>query len=231
MQLTPEGVVEKWEREMPEHKTHLGRQTLCMNFDARGERLLRVGWPHGIRVLDVATGETLTELFEPKVDKAVFAGTLRGIVALERPRDEGPESRDRVLTIDPGSGEIRASVTSPNRLDALAVSPDRSLVAVAGEDQIVVILDADTLEEKHRFRAHDAAITALRFHPSEPILATGSMDYSLKLWDYSAAKLRQTFLGLDGRPVALSFSPNGRLLAVDGMERAFRIFDIGDGAD
>ena len=119
-------------------------------------------------------------------------------------------------------------MTSPTRLNALAVSPDRSLVAVAGDEQIVIVLEADTLKEKTRFRAHDAAITALRFHPRKPILATGSMDYSLKLWDYTAAKVQQRILGLDGRPVMITFSPNGRLLAVDGMERAFRIYELDD---
>ena len=225
MQLTPEGIAQKWDLPMPALKTHMGRQTLCMDFDADAKRLLRIGWPHGLRIMDVLTGETLVELQHP-VDKAVFAGRQGGIVALERPRTNGKSTKDRIHLIDLATADIRISVTSPNRLNALSVSPDRRLVAVAGDDQIVTILDADTLTELHRFRAHDAAITALEFHPSKPILATGSADYSIKLWDYATANLRQTFLGLDGRPIAMSFSPNGKLLAVDGMEKAFRIYDV-----
>jgi WD40 repeat protein len=126
------------------------------------------------------------------------------------------------------SAGTRATLTSPQRLNAIAVSPDRSLIAIAGDAQMVLILDADTLAEKDRFRAHDAAITALRFHPSLPILATGSSDYSLKLWDYRTTKLRKTFLGIGGSPVMIAFSPNGKLLAVDGMEYAFHLFDVSD---
>ena len=158
--------------------------------------------------------------------QAAFAGTQGAVAVLERDRNPTAPKQDRLLLTDPITQQTRVSVTSANRLNALAVSPDRRLIAVAGDDQVVVILDADTLTEVHRFRAHDAAITALHFHPSKPILATGSADFSIKLWDYTTETLKQTFLGLDGRPVMMSFSPNGKLLAVDGMEKAFRIYEI-----
>ena len=148
----------------------------------------------------------------------------------ERPRGPNAETHDRILLISAADGTILASVNSTTRLNALAVSPDHRVVAVAGDDQDIVLLDADTLTERSRFRAHDAAITALRFHPTLPVLASGSMDYSLKLWDTTTREVQQTIYGLDGRPVMLSFSPNGRLLAVDGMEYAFRIYDVSDAA-
>ena len=93
---------------------------------------------------------------------------------------------------------------------------------------MVLILDADTLAERYRFRAHDAVITALKFHPGLPILATGSSDYSIKLWDYQKAELRKTISGLEGSPVMLTFSPTGRLLAEDGMSEAFHIYDLSE---
>ena len=162
------------------------------------------------------------------VERAIFAGTRGWIVALEPFRKEVSKTGSRILLIDPADGEVRASVSTSNRRNALAVSPDRTLVAVAGDDQVIVILDADSLAERHRFRAHAAAITALRFHPSKPIIASGSMDHSVKLWDYTKVRPQQTFLGIGGRPVMISFSPSGHLLCVDGMEHAFRIFESAD---
>jgi WD40 repeat protein len=178
-------------------------------------------------MLDLADGRTLMEL-DHAVERAVFAGTRGWIVALEPPRRGDAKSGSRLLQIDPADGRIRASVTTQDHRNALAVSPDRKLVAVAGDDQTIVVRDADTLAEKHRFRAHDAAITALRFHPDKPLLASAAIDHSVKIWDYAAAKVLKTFIGLDGRPIMLSFSPNGRLLAVDGMDKSFRIYDVGD---
>lgn len=223
MQLTSNGLTEKWE-----HPIH--RDTLSMDFDADAKRLVLATRPNGLWVIDVASGETLADLpIAPY--RAVFAGSHGYIAGIDRPPQNELQSEGRVILIDPSDGQILASVNSARRLNAIAVSPDRSLIALAGDDQMIVIRDADTLDERYRFRAHDAAITALRFHPSLPILATGSIDFSLKLWDYRTAKLRKTFLGIDGRPVMIAFSPNGKLLAEEGMEEAFHLFDISDVAE
>lgn len=220
MQLTPNGLTEKWE-----HRIH--RETLSMDLDAEAKQLVLATKPDGLLVFDVATGETLADLpIAPY--RAVFAGSHGMIAGLDRPRSNELQSEDRVILIDPKDGQIRKSVSVPNRLNAIAVSPDRSLIAVAGDDQMVLILDADTLAERYRFRAHDAVITALKFHPGLPILATGSSDYSIKLWDYQKAELRKTISGLEGSPVMLTFSPTGRLLAEDGMSEAFHIYDLSE---
>ena len=220
MRLTSEGVSELWNRPQPQEMT-----VHSMDFDEKAERLLFVHRGRDVQIVDVQDGSPIAAL-KRNVYQAAFAGTQGWIAAFERPKITNPENPDRILLIDPSTDQIRASLTSAHRLNALAASADRKLLAIAGDDQSVTILDADTLTELHRFRAHDAAITALKFHPSNPILATGSADFSIRLWDYSTATLRQTFLGLDGRPVTMSFSPNGKMLAVDGMERAFRIYEV-----
>jgi WD40 repeat protein len=82
---------------------------------------------------------------------------------------------------------------------------------------------------RHRFRAHDATISAACFHPTLPILATGSTDHSLKLWHCTDATLLHTFPGIEGTPRSLTFSPDGRLLATDGRDRAVRVFAVSPG--
>nr|WP_300932132.1 hypothetical protein [Prosthecobacter sp.] len=89
-----------------------------------------------------------------------------------------------------------------------------------------MILDADTLAVKHRFRAHDATISTVCFHPTLPLLATGSADHSLKLWRYSDATQLQTFIGIEGLPRSISISPDGHHLATDGRDRAVRVFEL-----
>ena len=141
------------------------------------------------------------------------------------------EGAGHIQRIDPISGEILASLKRPFGFHDIAVSPDQQHVAVAGNNLFVLILNADTLEEEHRFFAHDAWISALRFHPTLPLLATGSADHSVKIWDYQTGHLKQTFLGLQGYPLHLAFSPNGRLLAETGMENDLRIFEVEDHAE
>jgi hypothetical protein len=208
------------QRQIPERAMH-------MDFDAGAERLL-IDFKVFVLVLDAVTGELRMRL-KHTVDDAVFAGTRDGVVVIEpvHPGDV-TASESRVVLLDGTTGETRATFVSPMKLNALAASPDRRLVAVAGDDQIVIVLDADTLTERFRFRAHDAAITALKFHPKLPILATGGMDYSIKLWDYTTGQVLQSFLGINGRPVMLSFNPKGTLLAAEGQEEVFRIYDVSE---
>ena len=158
--------------------------------------------------------------------KALFAGTNSNIIAISSELQPDNTQKGNINILDSRNGRILASVNHESALYALAVSPDRRLIAVAGSDRFVLILDADTLAVKHRFRAHDATISAVSFHPDLPILATGSTDHSLKLWHYEDASLLQTFPGIEGMPRSLSFSPNGHLLATDGRDRAVRIFTV-----
>ncbi len=217
MQRTPGGVVEKWA--LP--ATAANEQTLDLRFDAEAKRLVRVGrFFEGLRA---ETGETLAKL--PQVAyKAAFAGTEGSVITINVPMSG--EGQGHIQRINPLTGEILASVKQPFGLHDIAVSPDQQHVAVAGNNLFVLILNADTLEEEHRFFAHDAWISALRFHPTLPLLATGSADHSVKIWDAETGQLKQTFLGLQGNPLHLAFSPNGRLLAVNGTENTMKLFEV-----
>ena len=123
------------------------------------------------------------------------------------------------------------NASTPLPSSTLAVSSDSKLIAVAGSSRDVIIFDADTLEQKHHFYAHDDIVSTLTFHPTKPILATGSVDHTVKLWNYETGEHLQTLLGFAGRPLHLAFSPNGRLLAVEGMETEMKLFEVEHAGD
>jgi len=207
-------------REIP-----LAERITGLDFDTPGERLLAIGLEKDSLVVDVQSGKQLLTI-PAGVQHGFFAGTAGHIVAIMSKKDEAGETRDSLMIFDGKTGRELRNEPQPFSLNALAVSPDRRLIAVAGEEQVVRVLDADTLAERWRFRAHDDDIRALSFHPSQPILASASNDGTLKLWDYETSNLRQTFYGLDGPPVAIAFSPNGRLLALEAQEKITRLFDL-----
>lgn len=217
--ITDDGLVEKRKIGTKGWLTHLA-------FDQDGTRILylsRYGW-----VFSTKSGEQLVKL-QGHLLRAEFAGTGGNIVALAAGFNERDEPRDEVRLCDGKSGEILETLETESRLSELVVSPDRRLVAISGGDYQVRILDADTLEERYRFRAHDGDITALAFHPTEAILATASTDGSLKLWNYQTATLRRTYYGIDGRPVMLAFNPSGNLLALEAQEKHVRLYDLSTG--
>lgn len=55
----------------------------------------------------------------------------------------------------PNTREQTDSSASPAAAQVVTASPDRCLIAVGGTYRFIMILDADTLAVKHRFRAHD----------------------------------------------------------------------------
>jgi WD40 repeat protein len=146
-------------------------------------------------------------------------------VTLRHPDD--PAAPASILTaLDATTGAVQLTVTHPFRGRALAVSPDGRRLALGGSDQMVHLIDAATLKETARFRAHDGEITALQFHPRRPLLASAAMDRSVKLWETETVRLREQFFGLGGTPVVLAFNPSGSLLLVDGQEDTTRVFRV-----
>ena len=199
--------------------------TMGMDFDLEGKRLLAFAAQGGSFVFDVATGKPLLRL-PHKLESAVFVGTGNSIAAIVPQKPQSSHLPNVLILLDAMSGKVLKSRQHPARLRSLAASPDRKLIAIGGADQVIRVLDAETLEERIDFRAHDAEISALAFHPQLPQLASASSDGSVKLWDYQTARLQHSFLGFDGMPVMLAFSPNGRLLAVEAQEHTSRLFDL-----
>jgi WD40 repeat protein len=222
-QTTKDGVTEKWSRPAEVNNDN----TMHLDFDESGARLLRTTPQPRSRLIihDTRTGAVLHH-FQQEAYKAIFAGTHGHIIAISSELQPDNTQKGRITLLDPQSGRILASVDHDSAFYALAASPDRRLVAVAGSDHFVLILDANTLAVKHRFRAHDGLISALCFHPTQPLLATCSTDHSLKLWRYADATLLQTFSGIEGMPRSLTFSPGGLRLAADGRDRAVRVFEL-----
>jgi hypothetical protein len=194
-------------------------------LDATASRVAVTHRDSGIAVFAIGDGQRLLKT-EEEYERAVFVAGTR--LACSKPLQQEAESVAYSLhLLDADSGERQAGITNHFQVQALAVSPDRRLVALSGVDRKVHLYDAETLAETAGFRAHDGEIGALAFHPAKPIIATGSSDGSVKLWDHRSGTLLDTFIGLGGPPVTLSFSPNGRLLLVDGQEFHTRIYEVG----
>lgn len=222
-QSTKDGVVKTGSR--PAELKNDG--TMHLDFDVKGERLLRTLPSPRSRLIihDTRTGEVIHE-FKHEAYKAIFAGTRGHIIAISSELQPDNTQKGTIAILDSQTGRVLASHDHDSALYALAASPDRKLIAVGGSDRFVMILDAETLAVKHRFRAHDATISAACFHPTQPILATASAGHSLKLWRYADATLLQSFIGVEGLPRSITFSPNGRLMATDGRDRAVRIIAV-----
>jgi WD40 repeat protein len=118
---------------------------------------------------------------------------------------------------DPRSGAVRftldAKAESP--IATVAFSRDGSLLAVAGHNRQIHLLDRQSGQEMGRLIGHMDRVNALAFTPDSRILASGSSDRTVKLWD---VRVVQELISLEhqGKVTCLAFNSDGTILATAG---------------
>lgn len=121
------------------------------------------------------------------------------------------------LVVQTGHGET---------IYALAISPDKKLLASGGIDQKVIIWDIASGKQLYSLTEHTQAVLSLAFSHDNKLLASGSADGSVKIWDV-ARGVRVENITLQSKGVAcVAFSLDGKKLAIAGANNVINIWDI-----
>jgi serine/threonine protein kinase/WD40 repeat protein len=172
----------------------------------------------GLAVRDTSDGKILAPL-KYKDTKMLndFAWSpdeqqVLGLITAKKPRGDAG-SEEKLVVWSASTGEVVREKANDTAMDALAVSPNGTHFAEAGEDKRIRIRRLDTLDLVREFRAHEAQITALAWHPTRRILASTSTDLTIRLWDLDTGKRIAELHGCDLPPKRLFFSPGGTRIA------------------
>ena len=162
-----------------------GLRTLQLSPD---ETVLAVGgtrgaslwsFPEGRPIGDLGHG-SFPEAFAFQADnRRVFSGGVGEVIEVS----DGDGGRHR--TWPAGQGSIQA----------LALSPDGTVLASGGEGADIVLWSAEDGTELARWVGHEGGVTALAFHPTAEVLVSGGGAGGAKLW--SLDLIRQGLLRLD----------------------------------
>jgi WD40 repeat protein len=177
-----------------------------------------------IRLWDVATGREIRRLHGHQQPAYALAFSPDGHMLVG-------VSCDLVICWDVANGTEMHRWSHLRATAALAVSPDRKLLASVGgetEDRAIHLWDVTTGKELHTLKGHQRGVTSLAFSPDGKTLASGNPFEQHRLWDVAAGKLLHEFEEGEGG-LGLAFSPDGKLLATGSMNGAVRLWEVGTG--
>ena len=112
-------------------------------------------------------------------------------------------------------------------VNSVIFSPDGKILASAGEDLSIVLLDTNTYQPiSQPLQGHRDGITQLAFSPDGTILASASQDRSIILWDVASHQLiGQPFLGHNDVVTSIAFSVDGKVLASGSADQSIILWD------
>jgi WD40 repeat protein len=188
-----------------------------------------------IQRLDAATLESRSEPFTflTGIVTLPYAAPDSDVVAIVTTDDIGIVAGDlhalhgRLLLVDTASGEIQHDLDLAFAAGHAAMSPDGSVVAVAGDGGQVGVVDvADGTLVRPPTTAHDGAVVWVDYSPDGAMIASGGRDGRVALWDGRTGELRgtvqvasagtRTFVGFasDGDTVTVA-TQDGRIHTID----------------
>lgn len=136
-------------------------------------------------------------------------------------------NREIVQFLDLLTGELLFEAGGfSSGVNALDISPDGTLLAVGGEDNIAAILSLPSGRELYRL-PHDTEVDDLAFSPDGETLVTCSRE--LRLWDVPTGSLRWGQRSYESDPDAALFSPDGRTIAAPVGETRVVFVDAENG--
>jgi WD40 repeat protein len=120
----------------------------------------------------------------------------------------------------------RATWHGPAPANAVAWSPDGTLVASAGQDGSITIRDAVSGKPVASLAAHSGGVTAVTFSQRGEWLASAGADATVKLWDVASRRLQATFFGHLGTVLSVAIAPDSSALVSGGDDGTVKFWDV-----
>jgi WD40 repeat protein len=159
-----------------------------------------------------------------RMDRRAACAALAGAglaLLLPQRRARAEDWSCRLIALEPEPDALRPPVVS-----AVALSPQGKLLAIAGDDHRIRILDLATGKTLKRRAAHGDWVRALAYSPDGKIIASAGNDGRIVLWNSDTATEYAELAQLSHPVTAIAFNPSGGSLASTGFEDDVRVFDV-----
>lgn len=198
----------------------VAKQTLTLIYDVRsGKKLFQlplreandsVSFTPDGQSLVTASRDSRVRVWQP-VGISLTALLTSPIDPTDGARHSLPLQSDEIRWVErilAGHGE---------RVRALAVSADGSMIASGSADQTAKIWDTETGENIISLLGHEGPVETVKFSPDDHYVATASRDRTCKLWNVT---------GHTNAVTSIVFSPDGRMLATGSSDRTIKLWHL-----
>ncbi|GLY52547.1 hypothetical protein [Lentzea sp. NBRC 102530] len=186
---------------------------LPVALEFNGRTVLTVGGevPDGLWPVDRVRPTLIGGLSWGQRTSAVFGRNDNEILI---GREDGGISARDTTTYD------ETALPSPHKksVRALAMSPDRKVLASADDNGLIVLWDATTWQRIGELRGHTQAVTALEFSPDGQRLASGARDSDVIVWDVGTRSLWASLRGHSQPITHLAWRPDGTAVVSAGAD-------------
>jgi WD40 repeat protein len=212
--LTPsrDGTVRLWDvatgQELRQFKGHQG-EVWAAALSPDGRHALTGGFDRTLRLFDVATGKELRRFPDHAGAIASVVWSPDGLRAVSCGNEEGAA---RIWDVTAGKELLRIAL--PPNIRRAIFAPNGQQVLTVGKDHIVM-WDANTGQEVHRFLGASSLTYAAAFTPDGRHLVTGSGDETVRLWSVATGQVLGSVAD-KGEIYGVAVSRDGKMLLTNG---------------
>lgn len=176
-------------------------------------------------VLDASSGEKLTEVNMGRSASMplAFIDERTVVFATGNPNGKGA----MVYRLDARTGDIvgRLAIENTLRLAAMAVSPDRRVLAIGAHNQIE-LFETATFERIHTLRGHSSQTKGLAFGPDSLRLVAGDWAGNVRVWDVFQGKVVQEMAGHEMPVNCVAYAPDGKTVASGSWDTTVLVWSL-----
>jgi WD40 repeat protein len=210
-----------------------GGQTLALSADGRV-----LAWAGGVLLWDAVHRRAL-----PPLSTAIVSGSttsyegVSSVAVAPNGRFVAGASHNGSLTADSfvffwdleQRTRVQVRPGTKSDMESMAFSPDGRTLAIATDDNTIILLDALRHNRIGTLKGHTDWVTSVAFSPDGRTLASGSRDHTVILWDVSRrSRINAPMIGHTDVVASVAFSPDGRTLASGSRDHTVILWDVRD---
>lgn len=199
-------------------------------FNADGSRLVSSSFDATVRIWDVATGDLLTTIRAPYVNKATPQGFNQAIFS---PDGQQIITAGRDYTIRIWNSKTGALLQTleghTGEVTSVSINANGGRLVSGSWDETVRIWDIRAAKLLYTLRGHTGIVSSVSMSLDGSRIASGSLDGTVRVWDAQTATHLHTLEGHKGRVNSVSISPDSSRVISGGEDQTIRIWDIQTG--